>query len=39
MSTRPATGVLHGVRYGGDYDNDGYEDLYLIKWGRPGVVP
>src|ERR1035438_6991624 len=19
----------------GDYDNDGYEDLYLIKWGRP----
>jgi hypothetical protein len=19
----------------GDYDNDGYEDLFLIKWGRP----
>ena len=19
----------------GDYDNDGYEDLFLIKWGQP----
>ena len=19
----------------GDYDNDGYEDLFLIKWGKP----
>ena len=19
----------------GDYDNDGYEDLFLYKWGRP----
>ncbi len=28
----------HGVSMGavwGDYDNDGYEDLFLYKWGRP----
>jgi len=28
------TGVSMGAVWG-DYDNDGYEDLYLIKWGRP----
>jgi hypothetical protein len=30
----PGTGVsMAAVR--GDYDNDGYEDLLLVKWGRP----
>jgi hypothetical protein len=29
-----ATGVSMGAVWG-DYDNDGYEDLFLIKWGRP----
>jgi hypothetical protein len=28
------TGVSMGAVWG-DYDNDGYEDLLLIKWGRP----
>ena len=28
------TGVSMGAVWG-DYDNDGYEDLFLIKWGRP----
>jgi hypothetical protein len=28
------TGVSTGAVWG-DYDNDGYEDLFLIKWGRP----
>ena len=28
------TGVSMGAVWG-DYDNDGYPDLYLIKWGRP----
>lgn len=28
------TGVSMGAIWG-DYDNDGYEDLLLIKWGRP----
>ena len=28
------TGVSMGSVWG-DYDNDGYEDLYLVKWGRP----
>jgi len=28
------TGVSTGAVWG-DYDNDGYEDLLLIKWGRP----
>ena len=31
---QPGTGVSMGAVWG-DYDNDGYEDLYLIKWGRP----
>jgi enediyne biosynthesis protein E4 len=28
------TGVSTGAVWG-DYDNDGYEDLFLVKWGRP----
>src|SRR6185437_5340390 len=31
---QPGTGVSTGAVWG-DYDNDGYEDLLLIKWGRP----
>ncbi len=31
---RPGTGVSMGAIWG-DYDNDGYEDLFLYKWGRP----
>src|SRR5277367_1923164 len=31
---RPGTGVSMGAVWG-DYDNDGYEDLLLYKWGRP----
>ena len=31
---RSGTGVSMGAVWG-DYDNDGYEDLLLIKWGRP----
>jgi len=30
----PGTGVSMSAVWG-DYDNDGYEDLLLIKWGRP----
>jgi hypothetical protein len=30
----PETGVSMGAVWG-DYDNDGYEDLFLYKWGRP----
>src|SRR5262245_26896758 len=33
MNTRE-TGVSMGAVWG-DYDNDGYEDLFLYKWGRP----
>jgi len=31
---QPGTGVSTGAGWGA-YDNDGYEDLFLIKWGRP----
>lgn len=31
---KAGTGVSMGAVWG-DYDNDGYEDLFLIKWGRP----
>ncbi len=31
---RPETGVSMGAIWG-DYDNDGYEDLFLYKYGRP----
>jgi enediyne biosynthesis protein E4 len=31
---RAGSGVSTGAVWG-DYDNDGYEDLLLIKWGRP----
>ena len=31
---RDGTGVSMGAVWG-DYDNDGYEDLLLYKWGRP----
>ncbi len=30
------TGVSMGAVWG-DYDNDGYEDLFLYKWGRPDL--
>ncbi|HXF96457.1 MAG TPA: VCBS repeat-containing protein, partial [Gemmatimonadales bacterium] len=31
---RRSTGVSMGAVWG-DYDNDGYEDLFLFRWGRP----
>jgi hypothetical protein len=31
---QPGTGVTMGAVWG-DYDNDGWEDLYINKWGRP----
>jgi hypothetical protein len=31
---QPETGVSMGAIFG-DYDNDGFEDLFLYKWGRP----
>jgi len=31
---QPGTGVSMGAIWG-DYDNDGFEDVLLIKWGRP----
>src|SRR5262249_37987883 len=31
---KPGTGVCMGAVWG-DFDNDGYEDLLVYKWGRP----
>lgn len=31
---QPGTGVCTGAVWG-DYDNDGYEDVLVYKWGRP----
>jgi hypothetical protein len=31
---QPGTGVCMGAIWG-DFDNDGYEDLFVYKWGRP----
>jgi hypothetical protein len=31
---RPGTGVCMGAVWG-DFDNDGYEDLLVFKWGKP----
>ncbi|MFZ0663889.1 MAG: CRTAC1 family protein [Acidobacteriaceae bacterium] len=31
---KPGTGVSMGAVWG-DFDDDGYPDLFLIKWGRP----
>ena len=31
---QPETGVSMGAVFG-DYDNDGFEDLFLYRWGRP----
>jgi hypothetical protein len=33
---RPETGVSMGAVFG-DYDNDGYEDMLLYRWGRPDL--
>ena len=33
---QPGTGVSMGAVWG-DYDNDGFEDLFLYKWGRPEI--
>ena len=33
---RRGTGVSMGAVWG-DYDNDGYDDLFLYKWGRPAL--
>jgi len=31
---QPGTGVCMGAVWG-DFDNDGYEDLFVYKWGKP----
>jgi len=31
---QPGTGVCQGAVWG-DFDNDGYEDLFIYKWGKP----
>ena len=31
---QPGTGVSMGAVWG-DYDNDGYEDFLIYKWGKP----
>jgi enediyne biosynthesis protein E4 len=33
---RPETGVSMGAVFG-DYDNDGFEDMLLYRWGRPDL--
>ena len=35
---QPGTGASMGTVWA-DYDNDGFEDLFLYKWGRPELVP
>jgi hypothetical protein len=32
----PSTGVSMGTVWG-DYDNDGFEDLFIYKWGKPEI--
>src|SRR5512138_1247807 len=34
LRNQEGTGVSMGAVWG-DYDNDGFEDLFLYKWGRP----
>lgn len=33
----PGTGVSMGAVWG-DYDNDGFEDVFVYKWGRPELL-
>jgi hypothetical protein len=34
---QPGTGVCMGAVWG-DFDNDGFEDLFVFKWGRPELL-